>query len=53
MNTKKLLELAESVKKHTENFIASGDLKDLTKAQVRARNYMAAALRIEEDKRKK
>ena len=53
MNTKKLIELAESVLKHANNYNKTNDLKDLAKAMVRSRNFLAAALRVEDDRRKK
>jgi len=53
MNKKTLVELAESVLKHAQAYAKSDDLKDLTKAIVRARGFMAAALKVDEDKRKK
>jgi len=53
MNPTKLLEMAEQILKHAAEYKATGDLKSLTKAQVRARNFMAAAYTVEEERRKK
>ena len=53
MTPKKLIELAESILKHANDYHKTNDLKSLTKAIVRSRNFQAAALRIDEEKRKK
>ena len=52
-NTERLIKLAESALKHATNYNKTSDLKDLTKAMVRSRNFLAAALRVEDDRRKK
>jgi len=53
MNPKKLVEMAEQILKHATEYNTTADIKALTKAQVRARNFMAAAYTVEEERRKK